>query len=163
METITFAKLPTNVEELKAMDGADLKSPYKTAALTVAVLCNYEKDVNETINMLNYIKGPQPMSPYDIQFLRDRLGDKLYLPKSYFNGATPENNYTPTMPYTITVKENPYSFQQEGYATLWMHSGGADSDRQVTLRNKPSTGEWFLWENFLMSGIRIPVAADPWA
>lgn len=35
--------------------------------------------------------------------------------------------------------------------------------RPLKLRNKPSTGQWFLWEQQLLTGIRIPVEADPWA
>ena len=42
-------------------------------------------------------------------------------------------------------------------------SGGADSARQIKLRTKPSTGQWFLWEQFLLADIRKPVSADPWA
>ena len=31
-------------------------------------------------------------------------------------------------------------------------------------QEKPSTGEWFLWEySSILSGIRIPAAQDPWA
>jgi len=36
--------------------------------------------------------------------------------------------------------------------------------RPIKLRQKPSTGEWFLWEySSPLSGIRIPAAEDPWA
>ena len=35
--------------------------------------------------------------------------------------------------------------------------------RQIRLRTKPSTGEWFLWEQFILSDIRPPKSADPWA
>ena len=34
---------------------------------------------------------------------------------------------------------------------------------QIKLRHKPSTDQWFLWEQFLFSDIRPPVGADPWA
>ena len=65
------------------------------------------------------------------------------------------------MPITLTVSENPYSYQDEGYATLWIRSGGADSPRQVRLRRKGE--QWFLWEQFLLPDIRKPAAEDPWA
>ncbi|MBQ8492200.1 MAG: hypothetical protein IJ536_06700, partial [Acidaminococcaceae bacterium] len=82
---------------------------------------------------------------------------------SYFDGATPDNNYTPSMPYTVTVSETPYSYQNENYAQLWIRSGGADNPRPVTMRLKPSTGEWYLWEYAgLLAGIRIPAKDDPW-
>ena len=25
------------------------------------------------------------------------------------------------------------------------------------------SGQWFLWEQYLMTGIRVPTSADPWA
>lgn len=157
-KTFTFASIPADASELKACTDA-----FETAALTALVLCNYKNDVDKTIEMLNVLKGPQPMSQYDIQFLRDRLKGKEYKPYSFFAGATPENGYTPSTPYTITIEDNPYSYQEQGYAMLHIKSSGADSLRQVKLRQKPSTGEWFLWENYLLSDIRIPAAEDPWA
>ena len=161
MKTFTFAKLPENTAELQAMPEAALTDAYATAALTVAVLCHYEKNAEETIEMLNFLKGPQPLSPFQIQFLRDRLVGKAYVPRSYFAGTSPSNNYQPTLPYTVTVTENPYSFNNEGYATLWIKSSGADTPRQVQLRAKGD--RWYLWENFLLPDIRVPAELDPWA
>ena len=62
----------------------------------------------------------------------------------------------------IIVSENPYSYQNEGYATLYMTSGGADSPRSVQLR-KAKDGKWYLWDQFLLADIRQPDSADPWA
>jgi hypothetical protein len=50
-EIITFEKLPANLDELKQI--ADFSSPFKTAALAVAVFANYEKNVDATVEMLN--------------------------------------------------------------------------------------------------------------
>lgn len=41
---------------------------------------------------------------------------------------------------TIAIYENPYSFDNENWVTLWLKSGGADNMRSVKLRKKPSTG-----------------------
>ncbi|MBQ7670354.1 MAG: hypothetical protein IJS45_06510 [Clostridia bacterium] len=161
MKTFTFAKLPQNVAELQAMPEAQLKDPYVTAALTAAVLCHYEKNVDETIDMLNFLKGPQPLSTYEKQFLRDRLVGKGYVPRSYFAGTSPANNYEPSVPYTITVTETPYSFNEDKYALLYIKSSGADSPRQVKMRAKGDT--WYLWEQFLLPDIRVPASDDPWA
>lgn len=38
----------------------------------------------------------------------------------------------------------------------------ADAARPIKLRRKGS-GQWLLWEQYLMTGIRIPLSADPWA
>lgn len=159
MEKIfTFNSVPANVSDVKASTDV-----FETAAQVVAVLCNYKNDAQATIDMLNVLKGPSPMSQYEIQFLRDRLAGKEYKPYSFFAGATPDNEYTPAMPLSITVKDNPYSYAEENYATLWVTSSGADNDRQIKLRKKPSTGEWFLVEEFLLADIRIPTSQDPWA
>ena len=77
-------------------------------------------------------------------------------------GAVPQNDYTPAEPYTINISENPYSYQEQGYAKLFIQSGGADSPRPVQLR-KAKDGKWYLWEQFLLADIRVPESSDPWA
>jgi len=163
--TVTLRELPVNLAQLQAMPEASLQEPQYAAALTVAALCMYPVDREASLAMLEFLQGPRGLTPYDRQFLADRFRDKDYVPRSYFAGATPQNNYEPSEPYTLTFFENPYSRDQmaDGYLTLHINSGGADSPRQVKLRTKPSTGQWFLWEQFLLSDIRKPVSADPWA
>ena len=98
-----------------------------------------------------------------IQFIDDRLRDgKTYVPFSYFKGATPENDYTPDEPFTVTVESNPYSDDNEGYMKLFIKSGGADSAREVILRRK-GDGKWLLWDQMLLPDIRVPKSANPWA
>jgi len=163
--TVTFSQLPTSLAELQAMPEASLKEPEYAAALTIAALTMYPVDKEASLAMLEYLQGPRGLTGYDRQFLADRFRDKDYVPRSYFKGATPENNYEPTAPYTLTFFENPYSRSQinEGYLTLHIKSGGGDNPRQIKLRTKPSTGQWFLWEQFLLSDIRKPAESDPWA
>lgn len=162
-ETFTFVNLPTNVTELQALPEASLDSAFKTAALVLAVLCHYEQNPDACFEMLNFLKGPEDVSGYERQFIGERLRGKTYIPRSYFQGATPENNYQPTSPYTIAIYENPYSFDNANWAVMWVKSGGADSPRQIKLRQKPSTGQWFLNDIQCLSEIRVPVADDPWA
>jgi hypothetical protein len=162
-ETFTFQCLPGNVAELQALPEAAMQTPFQAAALTVAALCAWGDNPQAAIEMLDFLKGPQPLSGYDKQFLRDRLQGKAYKPFSFFAGATPANYYTPDRPYSITVQENPYSYQEAGYAKLYIQSNGADSPRPIQLRQKPSTGQWFLWEQMLLSDIREPREDDPWA
>ncbi|MBQ9762249.1 MAG: hypothetical protein IJV82_04130 [Oscillospiraceae bacterium] len=162
-EKFTFKTLPTSVAELQALPEASLDSAFKTTALTLAVLCHYEQDPDATIAMLNFLKGPAEVSPFEKQFIKERLTDKFYIPRSYFQGATPQNGYQPTAPYTIAVEENPYSFDNENWATLYVRSGGADNPRGIKLRKKPSTGQWFLNDIQCLSDIRLPAQKDPWA
>ena len=161
--TFTFQSLPQNLTELKARPEANLKDPYGVAALVVAALNRYEASQSDCIEMLNFLKGPEPLSAYEKQFIRERFeGNKYYKARSFFKGATPENNYKPSTPYTITVEPNPYSFQTDGWCTLWLKSGGADSLRPIKLRKKASTGEWFLNEIQFLSDIRVPASQDAW-
>lgn len=162
-QTFTFQQLPMNLAQLQSLPEASLDSAFKTTALCLAALCAFEKDENAMWEMLNFLKGPESVSEMEKQFIRERLRGKGYKTFSYFKGATPENGYVPTTPYTIEVKENPYSFDNENWATLYVTSGGADSPRGVKLRKKPSTGQWFINEIQCLSDVRIPVQEDPWA
>lgn len=159
----TFQSLPTSVEELKALPEAKLDTPFKTVALTLAVLCNYGNDQEATFAMLDFLKGPEDLSVREKQHLEDCLKDKLYKPFAFFEGATTKNNYKPTTPYVITVSDNDYSYPEENWAHLYVKSAGADSPGVVKLRKKPSTGEWFLNDIMCLTDIRIPVADDKWA
>ena len=76
---------------------------------------------------------------------------------------TPDNNYTPTQPYTITVESNHVSGEEQGYMKLFIPCGGADDPRPIKMRQRGSDGKWFLWEQYLLTGVRTPKSADPWA
>jgi len=161
-ESIVFERMPATLEEFKALPQATLSTPFDTAALTVVALSFYPKDRELCLAMLQEISGPRQISQAEKQFINDRFMDKDYVPRSFFNGATPQNDYTPSTPYTIVVRENPYSYADEGYAKLFLKSGGADSERAVQLRNAKD-GKWYLWEQFLLADIRKPESTNPWA
>ena len=129
-------------------------------------ICNEKIGVlgNKKLDDGNMCKNcAKKLSPYDIQFISERLRNKEYLPYSYFEGSTPKNGYTPSKPYTIKLSTVPTSFDEKGYAKLYIQSSGADSLRPVQLRQRPSSKEWFLWEQMLLSDIRIPISEDLWA
>mgnify|MGYP004538344045 FL=1 len=162
-EKFSFTSIPQSLTELQALPEARLDTPFKTAALTVLALCLYKENSDIVLEMLDFLKGPEQVSPYEKQFYKERLSEKEYIPFSYFDGATPENGYTPSEPITISIYENPYSFDNDNWATLWVKSGGADNMRSIKLRQKPSTGQWFLNDIQCLSEIRLPKEADPWA
>ncbi|MDD7319065.1 MAG: hypothetical protein SOZ80_05900 [Prevotella sp.] len=161
-KTITFSTLPKNIDELKAMPQAGLTDEFEAAALVVAALCRYEESIDDALEMLNYLKGPNPINNMDVQFLRDRLGGKTYKTRSFLAGATPNNGYKPSVPFSVTVTSTPNSYV-DTLATMYLHSGGADSMRPITMRKKPSTGQWFVTQFGFLADIRVPVAEDPWA
>ena len=145
-EQFTFAALPESLAELQALPEASLDTPFKTAALTVCALCAYAADKQVGTEMLNWLRGPRPLNGQDISFLNDRFRDgKTYLPFTYFVGATPDNNYTPTQPYTVEIRSNHVSAEEAGYMKLFIPCGGADDPRPIKLRQRGSDGKWFLW------------------
>ena len=162
VQTFTFQELPKNLCQLQELPEAALETPFQTAVLTVWALCVYGKDAAAGQEMLNWLRGPRPLSGYDLSFLKDRFRDGNHVPFSYFAGATPENDYTPTKPFTLTVEAGPYADANPGYKKLHIRSGGADNPREIVLRQK-GNGQWLLWDQFLMVGIRTPKSADPWA
>ena len=162
---VILPQIPENLAQLQAMPQADLMKPEHTAALTIAAFCMYPKNKEACFEMLTFLHGPKGLSTFDKQFIADRFRDKDYVPRSYFEGAAPQNQYEPSTPYTLSFFENPYSRDHigEGYLTLHIKSGGADSPRQIKLRQKASTGQWFLNEIQCLADIRVPVEEDPWA
>ena len=162
-QTFVFNVLPKTEDELGEMPEAALTTPFMTAALTVAAFCAYNENPSASIAMLNVLRGPQPLSAREAQFLRDCLKGKPYKPFSYFDGATPQNGYTPNKPYQITVFAQTNSYQGPEHVTLYIRCGGADITRPVSLRLKPSTGQWFLvGYSSLLLDMRPPDSMDPW-
>lgn len=162
-EEFVFQTFPTNPEELMALPEASLDTPFKTTALAMLALVNYEQSPEVCFAMLDALRGPDPMTPYAKSFIKERLSGKEYKVASFFKGATVENGYTPTQPLTIAVSENPYSYPEENWATMYVKSAGADSPRSIKLRRKPSTNQWFINDIQCLSDIRVPANQDPWA
>ena len=161
---VIIQKIPENLQEFEVL-AAKGQQPECICALFLCALALFERDKEAGTAAMNLLRGPKPMTPYDCQFLRDRLRGKSYLPLAYFEGATPGNNYQPRVPYMLNVLADPRLQDVEpGYLRVFLTTSGADSPRPMKLRQKVSTGEWFLWEySSILSGIRIPVAEDSWA
>ena len=163
-KAFTFQAVPQSLAELQALPEAALTDVYAVAALTVLALARYEQDRDASLAMLDWLKGPDSLSTAERQHIADRFMDgKYYKVRSFFDGAVPANNYTPSSPLRIQVSSHPYSFDNENWATLYLTSGGADNPRPVRLRKKPSTGQWFLVEIQFLGDVRTPVAQDKWA
>ncbi len=159
---IVFDRLPDTVEEFRALPQAAMSTPFETAAMAVLAFCFYPHSKEKCLEMVNFLKGSKPLTPFETSFIADRFRDADYVPRSYFEGAVPGNDYTPTQPYTVRVSENPYSYINEGYAKLFVRSGGADSPRELVMR-KAKDGKWYLWEQMILVGIRQPESQNPWA
>lgn len=161
---VVFNILPKNLEEMKALPEATLKEPYYAAALALAALLQFKDNKEACFEMLEFLNGPTELSTFTKSFISEHLGEADYIPKSYFEGSSPDNDYTPKEPYTCTIYKTSISEDiDEGYMRLFVNSSGADSPREIRMRKKPSTGEWFVAELYLFAGIRKPKSANPWA
>lgn len=147
-EKIVFMDIPETMEEFRTLPQAALSTPFETAALTVAALYVYPADRELCFQMMDYLRGPRTMTGMDKQFINDRFMDKDYVPRSYFEGSVPDNDYMPDSPYTIIVKSDLHSYDEQGFARLYVRSGGADDPRMVKLR-QAKDGKWYLWEQSL--------------
>lgn len=159
---IVFEKIPETAEELKALTYASLAEPEYGAALFLAAMMNYKDNRDQAILMLEFLKGPGGVSEFEKQFLKDRLEGKDYVVRSFFNGTSPDNDYAPAVPYTISLSRRDDTLS-EGRISVFMNSSGADSPRYIRMRLKPSSGQWFIEEQFILSDIRIPKSMDEWA
>lgn len=122
---VTLNALPASLAEFRNLS---LKTPDEVVAGFLCALNLYVKNPNEGVEAMNILRGPRPMTPYDSQFLRDRLRGKEYLPLAYFAGATPQNSYVPTQPYVLNVLPDPRPQDIEpGYLRVFIATPGADS------------------------------------
>lgn len=161
--SVVFDTLPTNIAEFRTLAEGKLTNPEYTCALFLCALDIFAKNKEDGIAAINILKGPQPLSPSEISWFKDRMMDKPYLAKVYFEGATPENNYTPTVPYTVNFYPDPRPQDvSPGYMELLVKGAGFDAPRFFKLRAKGDC--YYFWEApSIMMGVRTPVAQDPWA
>ncbi len=155
---LTFSYVPRTADELSAIDLCD---EYSAACAVLFALAEYEEDPEASIEMLSVVRGPEEVSTYDINFLKNQFDQYPYVIRSYFDGTSPSESYAvdKDSPVSILITENIYSRDEKGYVKLFFTSSGADSPRSVTLRLKESTGQWFLFSDSYMglcSGIRSP-------
>ena len=156
-----FNTLPQSAEDIKSLIAVyPVTDRHNTVAFFMASLVRYIEDTQEGLAMIDVLKGPEKLSDTAKAFIKERFSDKLYLPKAYFEGAAPENNYEPDSPWTLIIYDDPVA-PPDGYAYVKVATSGADSPRRITLRLKGE--ENWLWEyNGVLMSIRLPANEDPW-
>lgn len=157
----TFNTLPQTAADIAALaDRYTLADRHNTAAFFMVSLVRYIDDAEEGLAMIDVLKGPQPLSDAEKAFIKERFSDKKYLPRAYFEGAAPENNYQPDSPWTVLISDEAVS-APEGYSYVTVSTLGADSPRRICMRIKGDSH--YLWEyNGVLLSIRKPAEEDPW-
>jgi len=160
-QSLVFQSLPATLAEFQTLPQAQMQSPYETAAMFVVALSIFPQNRDASVAMINFLKGPEQLNLRELSFLKEQV--TAHLSRSYFAGATPQNDYAPSQPYTVVVSDNSYSFPDQTSAKLLVQCGGADSPRPISLR-LAKDGKWYLWDHTaLLSGIRQPESSNPWA
>lgn len=156
-----FNTLPQSAEDIKSLIAVyPVTDRHNTVAFFMASLVRYIEDTQEGLAMIDVLKGPQKLSDTDKAFIKERFSDKQYLPKAYFEGAQPANNYEPDSPWTLIIYDDPVD-APEGYTYVNVKTSGADNPRRICLRLKGE--ENWLWEyNGVFMSIRLPANEDPW-
>ena len=93
----------------------------------------------------------------NMRLIKSQLGGQPHVPRSYFQGATPENGYQlPDPPYTMEFSDNPYS-EDAGMGTykVFVACSGADSDRPVTVSQAEGIWRAIEWSTLIV-GVREP-------
>ncbi len=122
---IILQTLPATLAEPEALPRA---KPEEVCAGFLCALKLFRTDRDAGVAAMDLLRGPRLMTPYDAQFLRDRLRGKEYLPPAYLEGAAPENGCTPAKPYTLNVLPDPRPQDVEpGYLRVYLKTAGADS------------------------------------
>ena len=75
-ESVVFSEIPATFEDFVNLPQAQMKTPFDTAAMTVAAFCVYPYNKDLSIQMLNFLRGPRPISGVEASFIADRFRDK---------------------------------------------------------------------------------------
>lgn len=163
---IKYDKLTTNLKELKELDR---KNPYNVAGAFIQIITDFNpKDTKDFYDKLQFLVGDnQPLTEVMKQNIKDRMlqNDKYpYIGKSYYKGATPENDYTPQEPYEIEIKDDIYVDSEAGFKKLTLKSGGADTGRSIMLRIAKDNN-YYIWSDSFMGllmDIKPLESTNPW-
>ena len=173
--TIEFLALPKNVEDSKLIDRSDDNGKFVVVALLLASLKTWKKEDEETCSemmkeLLNSPTVPNNYSNFTKSFVKDRMlqNDKYdFLANAYFDGANPDNGYTPNNPLSITLREYPYAPQLSTMygPNIYVEKivsdfKGADSERSVSVYKDPKDNKWYIWSDSyksLLVDIKTPV------
>lgn len=167
---VQIDQLPRSVADFVTLRDRIATSPQGGAAVMVVALLLYTQDeefgqqcLAAAVDRGRLVKGSQgyqdqQLNARDMQLIRTQIAAHPYLPRSYVQGATPENGYRlPDPPYRFDFAYNPHSGNPDsGVYKPFVVCSGASSPRPVTMR-RDSGGIWKAHEwSSLVVDIRPP-------
>lgn len=183
---VKFDSVPDSVEQFLALRQSQFSEGTKLSAFEGAsrgaalfvLACYIYTNVNEKLGLQCLMLSSHPshsvnsyepyayegkaLSNWNVQAFQTRIRSKAYIARSYFAGATPENNYEVKLPLVVQFTNNRYSVlrvNKEGKTIrykVFVHCSGAASARPVSLA-ADEKGMWLAEEySSLTVGVRYP-------
>ena len=161
---------PWNLEELKQV--VDVQDPRSVAAYFVWAVTRLVDNYDDGMAMMKYLFAD--INPYDPEggfmeggfsglagweaYFNERLTDPDYkwLPRAYFEGASPDNGFKPDRPLTVelyynetnTEAVNGQTYEQEGRLNIvyWVmsHAGKNPNQVNITLSKFRGSDRWYV-------------------
>ena len=173
LEPVVIDGIPTSVEAFVALRDRVAVVPQGGAAMLVVALHLYTTDedlgrqcLTVAVDRGRLVEGPEgyrgwQLGKRDLRRIQSQLADQPYLPRSYFQEATPEAGYElDEPPHALAFSYNPYSGDPaSGVYKVFVECSGAPSARPVTVKRN-NRGIWKAdsWSS-LITGVRAPVQA----
>lgn len=151
--TVTLSALPKSLADIKNMkmpkgitDIHDI--PYFAPALLVASLIERDADKEEAKSMINFVarnafdSNQGAADAYASEWNQINQYTDLSAVASYFEGATKENNYTPSSPITLKMQITDYSYTADkDYIRLQIKSSAKSSPQFVSIKMEDKDGD----------------------
>ena len=167
---LSIGHLPQSIAEFITLRDQVARTPAGGAAMMVLALHAYAEDpamgqqcLTATVDRSRLKQDPGGYKGWglrrtDMQRIAHQIQNQPYLPRSYIQGAGPENGYAlPAPPYILNWSTNPYSGDPDtGTVKVFVVCSGAASARPVTLKRN-DRGLWKATEwSSLIVGIQAP-------
>lgn len=155
--TIIFQRFPANIDEFRQVQQLLGKEPQGVVALQVMAFELYRRDAEMGKAALELVNTPTNYTS-TVRQLAEIMGKDKYYARPYIatallQGATPENAYTPTEPYTVKVRVNPNTKYQESQMlggtviSLQIDSQGWDTPWRTVDVVKPKGSDYYVVSN----------------
>lgn len=169
-KSIELGSIPVTLEEFDAKYNAIATTPEGAIAMFLAAMDIYARNEELGKHCFGLCLHPENRNGdlpnnHFLSFMRSRFheGDgQPWIARSYFEGAKPENGYTPKEPLTLKMKSRA---NDDDYLTSmdadvekrWLQSSGADSERAVQVLRVRGEELYYMFEyGGLPSQVRKP-------
>ena len=175
---------PWNLEELKQV--VDVQDPRSVASYFIWAVTRLTDSYDDGMAMMKYLFAD--INPYDPEggfteggmsgmagwdpYFDERLTDPDYrwLPRAYFEGASPDNGFKPDRPLTVelyynqpnTETGNSQTYEQEGRLNIvyWVMSHAAGNQVNISLSRFKGSDRWYVTSSLTSKALFYDQRAD---